>query len=138
MIAILCASILLFAAGFHAYWALGGRRGYDVAIPQFADGRRVFEPSAQGTLVVAALIAVAGLYCLVAGGLLALPLPASLLRAGTALLAAVFLVRALGWFEFAGWFKRVRTTPFAKFDTWVYCPLCLVLGAGLAVLAAGG
>jgi hypothetical protein len=132
MIAALCASILFLIAAWHVYWSLGGRFGHSMAIPQFADGRRVFEPSQRGTFAVAVLIAGAGLTSLVSGGLLPSPLPMELTHVFTLTMSAVFLVRALGWFRFVGFFKRVRSTPFAKFDTWVYCPLCLILGAGLA------
>jgi len=131
LVAGLCAAILFLAAAWHAYWAFGGRRGYAVAIPQHADGRRVFEPSRRGTLVVAMLIAGIGGVSLVAGGLLPVPLPAGWSRAAALALSAVFLARALGPFRFAGWFKQVRGTPFATFDTRFYCPLCLALGLGL-------
>lgn len=131
----LCSSILLFAAVFHAYWAFGGRRGYAVAIPQYPDGRRVFEPSRRGTLVVASLILLAALWPLVAAGYLPVPVPRQWLRIGTAALALLFTVRAVGWFQFAGFFKSVRHTEFGRFDTRVYCPLCLVLGLGLGRLA---
>lgn len=143
MIAALCAALLVFAAGFHFYWGFGGRVGFDAALPQRAgSGQRVFTPSARGAHLVGALLLVMVMLVAAQAGWLggwfpAWPLPAAWTRAAVALLAAVFLVRALGAFEYAGWFKRVRDTRFARFDTWFYCPLCLVLALGLAWLALG-
>jgi hypothetical protein len=37
----------------------------------------------------------------------------------------VFLVRAVGEFKLVGFFKRVRGTSFARWDTWLFSPLCL-------------
>lgn len=139
MVAVVCTAILLFAAGFHFYWGLGGRLGWRAALPQHAGGDTVFTPSAGSTHAVGAALLVAVLFILAQAGLLPAalpwPMPAWATRAVVALMAAVFLVRAFGAFRYAGWFKQVRHTRFGRFDTWFYCPLCLVLGLGLARLA---
>jgi len=47
---------------------------------------------------------------------------------------AIFLLRALGDFRYVGFFKKVKTTPFAKADTKFFSPLCLMLGLfGIAI-----
>ena len=43
--------------------------------------------------------------------------------------------RAIGDSELVGFFKEVRDSKFARLDTLFYSPLCVVLGAGLLVLA---
>jgi hypothetical protein len=48
-------------------------------------------------------------------------------------LGVVFLLRAVGNLRTFGFFKIVKGTPFADWDTWFYSPLCLLL----ALLAAG-
>jgi hypothetical protein len=123
-----CAAILAFASMFHFYWALGGRVGSDAALPQRLDGSRVFQPRPAGTFIVAAAL----LFMAFLVGNLTLPLPPVLLRIATGSLAIVFLVRALGWFEYVGFFKNVRETKFGRYDSLFYCPLCLFLGAVLA------
>jgi catechol 2,3-dioxygenase-like lactoylglutathione lyase family enzyme len=40
----------------------------------------------------------------------------------------VFLLRAVGDFRLVGFFKRVRGTPFARWDTRLFSPLCVALG----------
>ena len=50
-------------------------------------------------------------------------------RAGAAL-ALGLLVRAIGDFGYVGFFKRKGGNPFARLDTRVYSPLCLLLAAG--------
>jgi Protein of unknown function (DUF3995) len=52
-------------------------------------------------------------------------------------LGAVFVLRALGDFRLMGFFKSVRGTRFAVRDTWLYSPLCLLLGLGAWWLAFG-
>jgi len=135
MIDLLCVAILLFAAGFHFYWGLGGRVGWQAALPQRADGQRVFTPSAGAAHAVGAMLVLAVLVIGVHTRVLPLPVPAWATRGAVALMALVFLVRAFGWFRYAGWFKAVRDTHFGRYDTWFYCPLCLVLGLGLGHLA---
>jgi hypothetical protein len=52
-------------------------------------------------------------------------------------LGLVFVLRAVGNLSTFGFFKIVKGTPFADWDTWFYSPLCLVLAlltAGLARL----
>ncbi|TPO10981.1 DUF3995 domain-containing protein [Mesorhizobium sp. B1-1-5] len=49
--------------------------------------------------------------------------------------AAIFTLRALSWWRYFGLFKRVRTTRFARYDSLLYSPSCLLLGLGLFLLA---
>jgi uncharacterized protein DUF3995 len=63
-------------------------------------------------------------------------LPRAVSRSGTAAVAIVFMVRAIGDRRYVGFFKRVRGTRFARLDTRIYSPLCLALSAASAVIAA--
>lgn len=135
VIDLLCTAILLFAAGFHFYWGLGGRVGWQAALPQQASGERAFTPRAGAAHAVGAVLLLAVLIIGVHTRVLPLPVPAWATRAAITLMALIFLVRAFGWFRYAGWFKAVRDTRFGRYDTWFYCPLCLVLGLGLGRLA---
>ncbi len=131
LLAIALAAVLVLLAALHLYWALGGRWGWDAAVPTepTEGGEPTFTPGPLATAAVAVFLLTAALVALAAAGLTALPVPRGLVRFGIWALAAVFLLRAVGDFRYAGFFKRVHTTRFAALDTRLYAPLCLVLSA---------
>jgi len=135
MTAIALASVLAFLSGLHTYWALGGRWGRGAAIPQ-VDGRPAFTPSRFATLLVALGLAAAAVLPLVRTGAFPFAVPAWLSQWSAVFLALIFLLRAVGDFRLVGFFKRVRGTPFAIWDTRLFSPLCLLLAAGFARVAA--
>lgn len=131
----ICSAILLLAAGFHIYWGLGGRVAVDLALPQREDGSPAIEMASLGAIAVGLALALVLWLALGLAGMVHLPLPQSWLRAGGILWAAIFAARALSWSRYVGLFKRVRTTRFARYDSLLYSPLCLVLGLGFFYLA---
>jgi Protein of unknown function (DUF3995) len=134
----LLASVFAAIAVVHLYWACGGRRGATDAIPE-RGGQRLFRPGAAATLVVAGLLTVASVLVLARAGLGAAVVPPAVSRWGTWGVAAVLTARAVGEFNYLGFFKRRRGTRFARLDTRFYSPLALALGLGTAVVAwAGG
>ncbi len=135
MTAIALASVLAFLSGLHIYWAFGGRWGWGAAIPQI-DGRPAFSPSRLATLVVALALAAAAVLPLVRTGVVPFPVPPWLSQWSAVFLAFIFFIRAVGDFRLVGFFKRVRGTPFAIWHTRLFSPLCLLLAAGFARVAA--
>ncbi len=135
-VAIVLMAVFLSLSLVHVYWLLGGRAGQLVAIPE-RDGKPVFQPSAVATLVVALVLALCAILIAATGGLLALPLPDRVLLWLTRTLALGLLLRAIGDFRLVGFFKRIRDTRFARLDTAVYSPLCLVLAVGSAIVGFG-
>lgn len=137
---IVALAILAFAAAFHLHWALGGRRGFAISLPQRPDGTPVmahrlpwWRPAAAGVAV--ALVFVAAL-ALATEGHLALPIPPKLIRVALAVAGSGFILRALLPTPWTGFFKRIRDTRWARYDSFLYSPLCLVLGFALLVIAA--
>ena len=133
-------AILVFAASFHLHWALGGRVGFGVSLPQRADGIPVmahrlswWRPAAGA---VALCLAALGLLLLAHAGHLPLPVPRSLARAALIAVGAAFVARALVPNRYVGLFKSLRTTRWARFDTRLYSPLFLLLGLLLVASAA--
>jgi len=64
------------------------------------------------------------------------PVPETATVVACWLLATIFILRAIGDFRLVGFFKRVRGSPFAQWDTAAYSPLCLVLGLAITVICA--
>ena len=125
------AGVLAGLAGWHVYWAAGGRVGTAAVVPT-ADGRALLTPSTVATLVVAGLLAVSA--ALLVGGVAGWE-PRLLFRVGSGGIAAVLLARAVGDGRTIGVFKRRRGTPFARRDTWLYSPLCVLLAVAAAAVA---
>jgi hypothetical protein len=126
--------IFLFLSALHIYWACGGRWGSQVTVP-YKGNRPLFTPSAQATVIVALLLLMAAAILL-----LRIAIPSNMTlefitRCGAWVLTAVFVLRATGDFHWIGFFKTVRDTGFARLDTWLYSPLCLLLALGSAVAA---
>jgi len=134
--------VAMFAAIslIHLYWALGGRWAALAVVPQVpvrqGDALRpAFDPSGWLTLLVAlALLLIAALVCL-RGGLLAPPVTHRALQWVISAIALLMFARAIGESNLVGFFKEFKGSTFAKLDTWVYSPLCVVLGAGLLAVA---
>ena len=129
------AAIILMAVGsVHLYWAAGGISLKDGAIPS-RDGKPVFSPSAMMTASVAIGLFAFAFLLLVATGVIPTPVPATLLRAAAGCLAVVFALRAVGDTRYVGFFKHVKGSPFAKRDTFIYSPLCVLLAVLIGIVA---
>ena len=130
-----CSAILLAGAGFHIYWGFGGRIGASVSLPQREDGSPAVKETAVGALAVGAVLALVLLLVVSFAGLIHLPVPHWLLKAAIIFWAVIFTLRALSWSRYFGLFKRVNHTRFARYDSLLYSPSCLLLGLGLLCLA---
>jgi Protein of unknown function (DUF3995) len=121
-------------AVWHLWMALSPKFNAAAAIPSLA-GRPPAVPSAIAFVGVAVvLLAFAGLVA-ATGGIVQVGLPARYLSWLSFALSLGLLARAIGEFKYVGFFKRVRGTRFARLDTLVYSPLCLLLAAGVALVA---
>jgi hypothetical protein len=69
-------------------------------------------------------------------GWIAAPGMAKFTQPGLWLVAGTFLLRAIGDFHYVGFFKRQRESRFAKLDTLVYSPICLLLACLIAISAS--
>jgi hypothetical protein len=135
MIPVLLASTLLFLAGLHIYWAAGGSWGSRNAIPEI-DGKPTFVPSLLSTVAVALALTAAAAIALLRGFVLFSSFPGSPAHWATIAIGFVFLLRAIGEFRLVGFFKRVRSTSFATWDTWLFSPLCLLIALAFFLIAA--
>lgn len=128
MLHLIAIGVLWIIALFHVYWAFGGRLGVSVVIPsKTASQHTAFQPKMPVTLLVALLLLCAsGLIAVQAGYIQSLQ--ATRLSSIACFIGAIiFLIRAIGDFRYVGFFKKIKHSRFAKYDSWLYSPLCLFL-----------
>jgi hypothetical protein len=141
----LCAAFTLLGL-MHVYWALGGRRGLQATLPQLPvppdrqqagepAQRNAFTPSPAATLAVAVALLGVALAVALRGGLVSAPVQHVALRLLLGAVALALFARAVGDFRLVGFFKRVKGSTFARMDSRVYSPLCVLLGAGMGWMA---
>ncbi len=138
VLAFALSAILLLVTAAHVYWGIGGiLPGKDQA--SCAHAVVGFEgvdemPAPLSCFAVAACLGLATLWPLALEGVFASPFPKEGLAATALLFALVFLGRGVAGFTPA-WRKLTPEQPFARLDVHYYSPLCLLLGAGFAILA---
>lgn len=94
-------------------------------------------PGSGLTLLVAAMIGLAGVCALWLGGSVVLPLPGWFQTVTGSLLALVFAARGIATFLaalFGAGPLMERVEPFATLDRRLFAPLCLVLALGFGIL----
>ncbi len=137
IIAIILIISFVGLAALHLYWALGGKFGMSAALPE-VDGAPVFTPGAAATIAVAFVLTGFALIALVLGfgaGYAAALTPYAVLL-GFAV-GGVLVLRAVGELKYVGFFKRVKGSKFAMYDSWLFSPFCLLAGGAFLLLAAG-
>ncbi|MGE4318529.1 MAG: DUF3995 domain-containing protein [Deferribacterales bacterium] len=112
--------MMLFIAGLHFYWAMGGEKLSENVLPERPDGGKLFRPSAVGTFSV-------GLVLLTVAVSVSAPIFMKGLEVFWIRLAAavIFFIRFVGDFRYVGLFKKMKSSGFARYDTLVYSPLSL-------------
>ncbi len=134
LIALVVVIAFVALSAIHVYWALGGGMGKAAAVPEL-NSRPAFVPSARSTLAVAVGLASCAVLVAASAGLVLSRSPAAWVTWLSFVLALVLIARAVGDFRLVGFFKRVRGTRFARLDSAVYAPLCLVLGFAVFYVA---
>lgn len=131
-------AILATLSGLHVYWALGGKAGLEGTLPR-AEGSEeaLFRPGPIATLIVAGILAFGVAVTLWRAGIVEPPAPAWIPRTGVWFMAVAFALRAIGDFKYVGFFKKASESTFARRDSRIYSPLCVVIAA-LAVMVGLG
>lgn len=129
IIAIILFLIFSFISFIHFYWAFGGKWGSDAVLPTKDDNNtKVLNPSILPTLIVAFGLLGFGFFVLVMSGLINFGTPIWLSKYGLWIIASIFTLRAIGDFNYVGFFKKIKQTKFGKNDTKYFSPLCLTIG----------
>jgi Protein of unknown function (DUF3995) len=126
--------VFLFLAGIHFYWGFGGTWGGDAVIPTNPAGDKMLHPGMRSCLVVffAFIFATWLLWQYI--GWLPFWIPAQWVQYGVVAMAVVFLLRATGDFKYVGFFKKIRSTKFARMDTKLFSPLCFLIAVLLLLV----
>ena len=131
---IFLAAIFAVLSLFHIYWAAGGKFGKEASMPTVG-GKRSFDPSPAGTILVAVALLIAMFIIIGQLGMLGDVIPRWIFRWGAWFICIIFFLRAVGEFKLVGFFKQVRDTEFAYWDTRLYSPLCLAIAIMAFILA---
>lgn len=127
-------SVFALIGLWHFYMAFAPSSGRGGAVPT-VEGKPLFVPSTRATLAVGVVLLLFAALVAATAGLVSTGIPQAVLSWLSLALAAGLLARAIGEFRYVGFFKRVRGSRFARLDTFIYSPLCLLLAAGVALIA---
>jgi glucan phosphoethanolaminetransferase (alkaline phosphatase superfamily) len=119
----------LFLSAIHVYWAFGGRWGSDSVFPTKDDHTAAIMPGKLPTIIVALGLLLIGIFYLVKCDVISLDLPKWIDTYGLWAIAMIFTVRAIGDFNYVGFFKKIKHTKFGINDTKYYSPLCFTIGS---------
>jgi len=120
--------IFLVLSAFHFYWFFGGIWGLDKVFPTKSDTSETLAIPKFATLIVAFGLLAFGMLYLMKSGLISFQIPQVLNSFAYWIIPAIFILRAIGEFNYVGFFKKVRHTKFAKADSKLFSPLCLGIG----------
>lgn len=124
---ILCLIFFVLSA-FHFYWFFGGTWGLDKVIPTKIDEEKNISIPKFATLIVALGLALFGMIYLVKSGLTTVEIPNWITKYDSWFIPTIFILRAIGEFNYVGFFKKIKNTDFAKADSKIFAPLCLFIG----------
>lgn len=122
--------LLIIIALIHFYWSFGGKVGIDLAIPSIED-KAVINPTKFITFLVGILIIG---FATVAYMLKFHNLNSNYIIYLGWIISIIFALRAIGEFRVVGFFKKIKSSKFAKYDTKYYSPLCLFFSVIFVIL----
>ena len=133
---LLLASVVAGLGALHVYWAVRGVSRTSIALPE-ADGKPLFIPGRRLTLLVGLVLISAAYVALSRGGVVNPASTGSLTHWVAVAWGVVFVARSIGEFRYVGFFKTVRGSRFASWDTHVFSPLSLLMGLSYLTIAWG-
>jgi hypothetical protein len=120
-------SVFIVLSGIHFNWVFGGKFGFEYSIPTNLKGEKVLHPKAFDSAIVALGLLMFAVFFLVKRGLIDIPVQSIINKYGAWVIAAIFLLRAIGDFRYVGFFHKVKGTQFSKMDLNYFSPLCLII-----------
>jgi hypothetical protein len=134
--AIILMTLFGFLSGLHLFWVLGGKWASDGVFPTKDDHSKFPMPGIIPTLIVAFGLLLFAFITSMKIWHFRLPFCHDIIsKYGLWVIASIFVVRAIGEFNYIGLFKKVKNTTFGIKDTKIYTPLCIVIGILALILA---
>ncbi len=130
--------IFITLALIHYYWATGGTWAFDAALPRDQEGKRLLNPGKIDSFIVGTGLLIMGGYLSIWGANISIDLSPTLgwiWDNAVWGMIAIFTLRAIGEFQYVGFFKKFKASRFAYLDSRLYSPLCLWLGLSLLYLS---
>jgi len=134
IIGILLFLVFLFLSVIHFYWGLGGRWASEAVFPTKDEGIKPQKPGIIPTFIVAFGLLAIGIFILIQSEFFYFSIPTWLDNYGLWIIAGIFVLRAIGDFNYVGFFKKIKHTKFGQKDTKYYSPLCLAIGILMIIL----
>lgn len=121
--------LIFFLLSFiHFYWLFGGKWGLKNVIPTKRDQKSFRPPPKFATLIVAIVLIFFGFAYLIKSGVTDIQIPNWIESYNYWIIPLIFILRAIGDFNYVGLFKKIKNTEFAKADSKWFTPLCLTIG----------
>jgi len=128
LLSLLLSLILCILGAIHLNWVVGGKFGFAASLPTTENGKRVLNPKKIDSAIVGLGLFAFGFFYIIKSGIVTYQLPEFILKYGSWIIPAIFILRAIGEFKYIGFFKRIKKTNFGKLDTKLFSPLCLAIG----------
>ena len=120
--------IFIVIGGFHFYWLFGGIWGLKKVIPTKNDKLNSLKIPIYATLMVGIVLLLFGVLYFIKSGLTSIELPNGITNFSYWFIPVIFILRAIGEFNYVGFFKKINNTEFSKADSKIFSPLCLIIG----------
>lgn len=126
-LAILLIVIFSVFALIHFYWAIGGQWGFESVLPTNEQGQQMLTPKTLDSIIVGSGLTLFATFYWLTFISVNRKLSFWVRIIGLWTIPLIFGLRALGDFKYIGFFKQIKSTEFAKSDTWFFSPLCLII-----------
>ncbi len=120
--------LLIILSLIHFNWFIGGKFGLKASLPTNENGEKVLKPTKMDSAIVGAGLLLFSLFYLSKIDLVGFQFPTWITTLGNIIIPLIFILRAIGDFKYVGFFKKIKTTYFAKMDSKLFSPLCLTIG----------
>lgn len=127
LLGVIVSLIFFVLSVIHFNWSFGGTWGFDNALPTNEEGKKVLNPKKFDSAIIGIVLAAFGIFYLANTNLISLSIPGFITSSSSWLVPIIFLARSIGDFKYIGFFKKIKSTKFAKLDTRYFSPLCLII-----------